>query len=606
MAPTKWRTRLAIAGLAVVLAAILAFLFAKTQGYDESSYFENVARLREIAHLDAHWELAALHSRVGINSNYDPLAGPLPHLDRLQAELASHVDVRGSGNSPALVQGVAALGRAIAEKTRLMEHFKSHNAVLRNSLAFLPVAARDLRRSAGALSGGAARAAQRVSKRADAVLLAVFIHAQQGGDASAAEIDTALLHLAAETSFLPTAIGDRVDLFASHVRAALREHAAVTGLLNRVAAVPIDAHVDAIDGLLSDRHLRAAAEDQRYGRYLLAFAALLTALLVAAALSLVRSHGLIRRVNRQLQEANECLEQRVRERTRELHDAQAELVATARQAGMAEIATNVLHNVGNVLNSVNVSASLVGGRVRDSKAAGLARAVHMMNEHAADLGDFLTHDEKGRRLPEYLHKLAEALTAEQAGILDELGQLTRSVDHIKDIVATQQSYAGASRLVEPVDVRDLVDDALRMNAGALMRHDVSVIKEIAEVPVLPLDRHRVLQILVNLISNAKHAMDATPDRPHRMTLRVAMADGAAGRSLHICVADEGEGIPADNLARIFTHGFTTRKNGHGFGLHSCALAAREMDGTLTAHSAGPGLGAAFTLELPVKAEGIAA
>jgi two-component system NtrC family sensor kinase len=307
--------------------------------------------------------------------------------------------------------------------------------------------------------------------------------------------------------------------------------------------------------------------------------------------------------NRELSLLQVDLENRVEQRTAELQDTQARLVTTARQAGMAEIATNVLHNVGNVLNSVNVSAGLIGTQVRASKASGLARAVQMINEHAADLGDFLSHDDKGKQLPGYLGKLAETLAAEQASVLDELGQLGKSVDHIKDIVATQQSYAGASRLVEPVQIRDLVDDALRMNAGALARHDVTVVKEIAELPPVQLDRHRVLQILVNLISNAKQAMEAMVGQPHRMTLRVNVADGEAGRNLRICVEDQGEGIAAENLPRIFTHGFTTRQNGHGFGLHSCILAAHEMGGTLTARSDGPGLGAAFTFELPIAIAG---
>lgn len=303
--------------------------------------------------------------------------------------------------------------------------------------------------------------------------------------------------------------------------------------------------------------------------------------------------------------------QRLEEQTKELRAAQDELVATARQAGMAEIATNVLHNVGNVLNSVNVSTGVVSSQVRNSKAAGLSRAVQLLEAHAGDLGNFLTHDEKGRRLPEYLKQLAAVLAAEQTAILEELGELGKSVEHIKDIVATQQSYAGASRLVEPVQIRELVDDALRMNAGALMRHDVTVIKECAEVPLLPLDRHRVLQILVNLISNAKQAMDATTKATHRMTLRVGLvasphpSDRTAGRHLQICVADEGDGISAENLRRIFNHGFTTRRSGHGFGLHSCALAAREMGGTLTAQSDGPGLGACFTLDLPINEPGSA-
>jgi two-component system NtrC family sensor kinase len=286
--------------------------------------------------------------------------------------------------------------------------------------------------------------------------------------------------------------------------------------------------------------------------------------------------------------------------TRELHGAQSQLVTTARQAGMAEIANNVLHNVGNVLNSVNVSAGLVNSKMRVSKALGLAKAVELMNEHEADLGDFLTQDARGKLLPGYLNKLVAALTAERQSIVQELGSLTTSVDHIKDIVATQQSYAGAASVLEPVQVRELLEDALRMNAGALARHQVTVVREFADVPLLMLDKSRVLQILVNLIGNAKQAMDGVTDHAHQMTLRVGIADLTDGRSLRICVEDEGEGIAPENLARLFVHGFTTRKSGHGFGLHSSALAAKEMGGTLTAQSDGLGKGAAFTLDLPIQ------
>ena len=182
--------------------------------------------------------------------------------------------------------------------------------------------------------------------------------------------------------------------------------------------------------------------------------------------------------------------------------------------------------------------------------------------------------------------------------MEEIGHLTSSVDHIKEIVATQQSYAGAAGVAEPVRMPDLVDDALRMNAGALSRHQVTVVKEFAEVPPLSLDRHRILLILINLISNAGNAMDGIDGSSRQITVRV---DAVPGNGLRVAVADNGVGIAPENLTRIFAHGFTTRKDGHGFGLHSCALAAREMGGTLTAHSDGPGQGATFTLELPIRA-----
>lgn len=306
--------------------------------------------------------------------------------------------------------------------------------------------------------------------------------------------------------------------------------------------------------------------------------------------------------NQRLEGLHAELEQRVRDRTRELEQAQAALVASARQAGMAEIATNVLHNVGNVLNSVNVTAGMLGQRLRQSKLPGLAKAVAMMREQGDRLGAFMTDDPKGRMLPDYLDRLAGTLAEEQRAQHGELEQMAKSIDHIKDIVATQQSYAGSQQVMAPARVDELIDDALRMNAGALSRHQVVVERDVPALPALTLDRHRVLQILINLIGNAKQAMDAATARGHRLQLRAGLdTDDQGLQQLRIEVQDEGDGIAAENLERVFSHGFTTRSGGHGFGLHSCIVAAREMGGELSAHSDGPGTGARFTLRLPVVA-----
>lgn len=286
--------------------------------------------------------------------------------------------------------------------------------------------------------------------------------------------------------------------------------------------------------------------------------------------------------------------------THALHASQSELFATARKAGMAEVANNVLHNVGNVLNGVNVSATLVSNRMRASKSQRLAQAVGLMNERAADLGEFFASDAKGKLLLGYLNKLVSALAEEQQTVVEELGSLTRSIDHIKEIIATQQSYAGTSSLLEFAHIGDLLRDALKMSADAMARHQVTVISEIDAVPAMLLDKHLVLQILVNLIANAKHAMDGASEPQHRITLRVHEIAFDTDRRLRIEVCDNGEGIRPEHLPSLFTHGFTTRKNGHGFGLHSCALAAKQMGGALTAHSDGPGKGATFTLELPLQ------
>jgi two-component system NtrC family sensor kinase len=283
----------------------------------------------------------------------------------------------------------------------------------------------------------------------------------------------------------------------------------------------------------------------------------------------------------------------VAERTAELRGAQAQLVDTARQAGMAEIATNVLHNVGNVLNSVNVSANLVVQKVRASKSGGLVKAVALLNAHTHDLGDFLSTDPRGKALPVYLDKLAATLAIERESIDTELLRLTKGVAHIKEIVAAQQSLAGVSGVTESVHVSDLVDDALRM--AGIDEDDITVIRDCPTDPLVALDRHRVVLILLNLISNAIHAMKTT-DRPRELVIHTKVTDG---QGVSITVTDTGVGIPPEHLTRIFVHGFTTHANGHGFGLHSSAVAAKEMGGTLTLRNNTGTDGAAFTLDFPL-------
>ncbi|XXE62048.1 response regulator [Pseudomonas sp. R1-7] len=289
------------------------------------------------------------------------------------------------------------------------------------------------------------------------------------------------------------------------------------------------------------------------------------------------------------------LKARVRAALR-MNQVQSQLHAKSRQAGMAEIATTVLHNVGNVLNSVNVSAELVSSQMRSSKAQGLGKVAQLLKEHIDDLGDFLTADPKGKMLPDYLARLAEVVTVEQQGIIEELGQLTKGIDHIKTIVTAQQSYAVAVSIVETVPVAELIDDALRMSIGSSARQQVTVVKEIADLPLLSLDRHRVLLILVNLIRNARQAFEGVVDRGPCVTFSAFLTDGP---TLRITVADNGKGIAPEHMGRLFSHGFTTRKDGHGFGLHSCALAAQEMGGSLTVRSDGVGQGASFILDIPV-------
>jgi PAS domain S-box-containing protein len=279
----------------------------------------------------------------------------------------------------------------------------------------------------------------------------------------------------------------------------------------------------------------------------------------------------------------------------ELERVHKQLLVASRQAGMADVATNVLHNVGNVLNSVNVSASVVAERIRKSKCVGLTRVAELLIQHADKLASFLT-GEQGRHVPVYLQELAAELVAERDAAVAELAAVRGNIEHIKEIVAMQQGYARLGGITDTLDVRVLVEDSLRMNEGAFSRHGVTIVRDFEDVPLVQVDKHRVLQVLVNVIRNAKYACAEALGGPKRVTIRTRAASGC----VLIAIADTGVGIAAENLDRIFNHGFTTRPDGHGFGLHSAALAARELGGSLQGESAGLGKGATFTLTLPLK------
>ncbi len=274
---------------------------------------------------------------------------------------------------------------------------------------------------------------------------------------------------------------------------------------------------------------------------------------------------------------------------------QRQLMDASREAGMAEIATGVLHNVGNVLNSVSVSAEMICERLRTSRVPKLVQVVDLLSTHREDLAAFLASDPRGQRVPEYLERLAEELCSEQEEHAGEIARLAEKLAHIKEIVQMQQAYAGRAGAAEPVDITALLDDAVRLNEDDWERLGVEVVRDYAEIPEICTEKHQILQVLINLVSNARKAMREAPG-PGRLHLSVR----TTGTEVVVRVSDTGIGIPPENLKRIFSHGFTTSEDGHGFGLHSSAIAAKRVGGSLCGHSDGPGQGAVFTLTLPAE------
>jgi signal transduction histidine kinase len=321
-------------------------------------------------------------------------------------------------------------------------------------------------------------------------------------------------------------------------------------------------------------------------------------ILVWSCLRGAKELGILALRQAELEATNARVEAEVNRQTQRLEAVSQELIATARRAGMADIATGVLHNVGNVLNSVNVSTNLAMRKLKESEVSSLVKVGDMLEAHLTDLPTYLASDSKGKLLPKFLIDLAGCLCAEQKNLVTELQNVATGIDHIKEIVGAQQRHAKQGNLREKIAPAELFENTIAMGFGTGGIAGVKIVREFEQIEPAALDKHKVLQILINLLTNAKKSVNAS-DRPDKIiTLAVRINERFTGPFVCFEVKDNGVGIAPNALTKIFAHGFTTRADGHGFGLHSAANAAAEMGGKLLVHSDGVGRGATFTLEVP--------
>ncbi len=295
-----------------------------------------------------------------------------------------------------------------------------------------------------------------------------------------------------------------------------------------------------------------------------------------------------------LRKTNLDLENTLRERA----ELENRLVETSRLAGMAQVATGVLHNVGNVLNSVNISAQIIRENLATSQPLALLdRVGELLRSQGQNTAHFLAHDERGQRVPALVSEVASQIAELRTTLQREADLLAQNIDHVKQIVSMQQSYAVSGGLVQRAVPAELFAEAQQLASGSILRHEIQIERAFGDAPEISTDRHQVLQVLVNFVTNAVQAVKAGR-RPGDRRIEVGLR--RQGDSVIFTVRDNGIGIPPENLQKIFSHGFTTRKDGHGFGLHSGALTAKKLGGQVYVESEGSGRGALFTLELPIN------
>ena len=585
--------RLALPVLGLLLAAALMYTYLLTQDYDTAGYFEDVALLRQIKQLDAHWELDAMKSHIGLNQNYDPLVDSLRDMSALPQHLSALEAAPRPDDAGRLRAAIAAYQLALKDKAALVDAFKSHNAVLRNSLTFLPTAVDDIE-----LLAGGAQSNSPVKTAANRVLQATLTYNQIPSDEERREAEDEQAGLSALAGGLPPEMRERVDILSMHAAAILNEHPLVSRLLNQIAEVPTAARIDDINNLLSVEQKRAVQQLQTYRRFLSLLAAALIGLLLYAALRLMRSHAIINRVNGELQHVNEHLERRVRERTDELVQTNARLqaemgerkqlesrlVQSEKLASIGQLAAGVAHEINNPLAFLSSNFDMLEqylARLFQMLAAyEEAEASVASPEAAAHIGQTRTRVDLA-----YLKEDIPVLVAESRDGMDRVGKIVRDLKDFSH-VECEQDWKWADLRAGLASTLNIVASDLREAADVVT--DYGAMREIECLP------SQLNQVFMNLMLNAAQAIG--PERG-----RITIRSGGAGDEVWVEISDTGCGIPDHVLPRIFDPFFSTKGigKGTGLGLSLSYGIVRNHRGRIDVETAA-GKGSTFRVTLPVS------
>ncbi len=285
------------------------------------------------------------------------------------------------------------------------------------------------------------------------------------------------------------------------------------------------------------------------------------------------------------------------ESARKIAEINQQLIDASHKSGMSQVTTGVLHNVGNVLNSVNVSTDVLLGQLSASRVPQLRKMAEIFADNSANLADFLAHDPRGKSFTHYLAQATAKLAQDHEAMVNEVRLLHEHVQHVIEIIRVQQGQVCGQLLERDEKVNELMEDAMKINMGKNQQYEIEIVRDFDNCPSITSDRHKILQILVNLIKNAQEAVRKVDDRKRMIKLITRRQEDGG---IQLIVEDNGVGISKKSLTKVLQFGYTTKQGGHGFGLHSCLIAAKQIGGQLGVESDGEGAGARFTLSLPTK------
>ncbi|MGS7254158.1 DAHL domain-containing protein [Pseudomonas anuradhapurensis] len=592
------RSLLLLATGAMSLASVLVFLYWMSRSDESGTYAQARDLIRQIKQYDAQWESAVLKARTTTNYNYDPLVLPLMDMKRLWQQFHKLEGHHQKTAMPAWQTAIRDYQQAFDDKVLLVSRFKTHNAILRNSLAFLPAAADVIQVHLGQLVDADTQRLRRITSDTYDLMLSSLEFAQTTTDDKAADILVGLNDLAVNKERLPVDFQVPIDTISKHIELILREQPKVDQLLEAIEAVPIAERLDAIAQMLDRDEQAALLAAQRYHFYLLVFSTLLVLLLLYMGVWLMRSYAEINRVNRALVSANDELEQRVERRTQALGQASAalqremderrllenQLVQSEKLASLGQLAAGVAHEVNNPIGFVSSNLGALDdyfGRLQNMlKAYADAENILIPKSLGAELAKLRTEIEL-----DYLLEDIPALIRESK---DGISRVARIVKDLKDF-----SRVDASQDWQLADLQQGIESTLNIVASEL-KHKADLVKDYQPLPQVECLPSQINQVMMNLLVNATQAIGAERGR---ITLRT----GANDEWVWIEVADNGCGIPAESLQKIFDPFYTTKPVGQGTGLGlSLSYGIIKRHGGEIQVASEVGVGTTFRVELPIR------
>ncbi|MCG8553413.1 MAG: PAS domain S-box protein, partial [Desulfobacterales bacterium] len=295
----------------------------------------------------------------------------------------------------------------------------------------------------------------------------------------------------------------------------------------------------------------------------------------------------------ELAEHRENLEALVRKRTRELEEAQKELLDKAMDAGRAQLSAMVLHNIGNAVTPLGVNLE----RLRKSKLQQLSHYLRQCYEdlaaHKQELTTYVNDHSRGVKVAEYMGRLIADLENERKKSARILGDATTAIEYVSEVLSLQRSYAPGSReMKEKVRLNPLVKDALKIQKATISAKNIRVVEKLSpDLPLFSIEKNKLMQVVINFIKNSCDAIGENQEiGEHRITISTAFED----QKISLMIADTGCGVEADNLNGIFEFGIST-KGSSGFGLYYCKSFVEANNGVLTLTSPGRNQGATVTM-----------